>query len=647
MPKYSKQKIQEVKNMKRMLVFLLCAIFLTVGLNAQEKAVVEVNGIYGGGLEGSLNDAVKTVLNTEGTLSNTVFKLKSNDWYVMTGVIEVPVGQVLELVGEDIGATQETSPPQMLWTASTSVNKTFMIAVYGDLIMKNIWVRFVDVAGVQTGTPIVFDGDTTGQSPDDKEEGYFENCIFEYMPCPVVTASGSICIRCKHFNGTFKNCYFRNCVDRHFMYYGRAVSYPFDVPGYHTDYISFENCTFANMGYVLMQEGSNWGENVHFNHCTFYNTVQFPLESGWWWKLNVTNCLFVNAWMMGYIPLMGAGSATISIEPADSIDFDIPFTDQDRHILFAHSAYYIDDWLVDWMHGGWELPFADDPDSVERWRPPSRITQVGSPYSRSLYKERAFNEIPYPRPMLDSTALMYFDSTDSEGKKVYPYINRAALYSVEDLRNAVNPRLIVPPLNLEPLKYFLNEKWGTNLDTMWAYEPLIGHEAQCWPLPENLAYANDTLKTAGMGGFPLGDLYNWWNPTVREGATDYYSAWLAQADDERAKIAQWLETGVHPDSVQNAIKSQTSSLSKFSLAQNYPNPFNPTTQIKYTVPYDARVSLKVYNTLGQEVANLVDGTQSAGEHIVTFDGKNLAGGIYFYTLKSEGVNITKKLVLIK
>ncbi|HOU18357.1 MAG TPA: hypothetical protein PKX09_10845, partial [Candidatus Marinimicrobia bacterium] len=131
--------------MKRMLVFLLCAIFLTVGLNAQEKAVVEVNGIYGGGLEGSLNDAVKTVLNTEGTLSNTVFKLKSNDWYVMTGVIEVPVGQVLELVGEDIGATQETSPPQMLWTASTSVNKTFMIAVYGDLIMKNIWVRFVDV----------------------------------------------------------------------------------------------------------------------------------------------------------------------------------------------------------------------------------------------------------------------------------------------------------------------------------------------------------------------------------------------------------------------------------------------------------------------------------------------------------------------
>ncbi|HQH55914.1 MAG TPA: T9SS type A sorting domain-containing protein, partial [Candidatus Marinimicrobia bacterium] len=87
--------------------------------------------------------------------------------------------------------------------------------------------------------------------------------------------------------------------------------------------------------------------------------------------------------------------------------------------------------------------------------------------------------------------------------------------------------------------------------------------------------------------------------------------------------------------------------SKFSLAQNYPNPFNPTTQIKYTIPYDARVSLKVYNTLGQEVANLVDGTQSAGEHIVTFDSKNLAGGIYFYTLKSEGVNITKKLVLIK
>jgi len=630
--------------MKRMLVFLLCALFLTVGLNAQEKAVVEVNGIYGGGSEGSLNDAVQTVLNTEGTLSNTVFKLKSNDWYVMTGVIEVPVGQVLELVGEDIGATQETSPPQMLWTASTSVNKTFMIAVYGDLIMKNIWVRFVDVAGVQTGTPIVFDGDTTGQSPDDKEEGYFENCIFEYMPCPVVTSSGSICIRCKHFNGTFINCYFRNCVDRHFMYYGRAVSYPFDVPGYHTDYVSFENCTFANMGYVLMQEGTNWGENVHFNHCTFYNTVQFPLESGWWWKLNVTNCLFVNTWMMGYVPAQGVGSAVIEITPADSIRFEIPFTDQDRHILFAHSAYYLDDWLVDWMRGGWENNY-----DGEKWRPDPRIKTVGCPYSYEQYRQRLFDLIPYPRPMLDSTTLIYFDSTDSLGRKVYPLINRAATYDVEEMRNAINPRFIVPPLNLEPLKYFLNEKWSTNLDTMWAYEPLIGHEAECWPLPENLAYANDTLKTAGMGGFPLGDLYHWWNPAVREGATDYYSAWLAQADAERAKIAQWLETGIHPDSVLNAVKPQpkTSGPSKFSLAQNYPNPFNPITQIKYTVPYEARVSLKVYNTLGQEVANLVDGTQSAGEHIVTLDGGNLAAGIYFYTLKSEGVNITKKLVLIK
>jgi len=375
----------------------------------------------------------------------------------------------------------------------------------------------------------------------------------------------------------------------------------------------------------------------------------FSLESGWWWKLNVTNCLFVNAYMLGYLPVTGAGSATIEITPVDSIRFEVPFTDMDRHILFAHSAYYIDDWLVDWMHGGWDLPYKDDPDPVTKWRPDRRITSVGSPYSKQKYTDRLFDEIPYPRPMLDSTTLMYFDSTDSEGNKVYPYINRAALYSVEDLRNAVNPRLIVPPLNLEPLKYFLNQKWDVNLDTMWAYEPLIGHEALCWPLPENLAYANDTLKTAGMGGFPLGDLYNWWNPAVREGATDYYSAWLAQADEERAKIAQWLETGIHPDSVQNAVKHQpkTSGPSKFSLTQNYPNPFNPTTQIKYTVPYEARVSLKVYNTLGQEVANLVEGVKPAGEHIVTFDGKNLSGGIYFYTLKSEGINLTKKLVLIK
>lgn len=626
--------------MRRFVTFLICAMFLSVSLFAQQKDTTDVAGMYSGGSEGELNRAVQAAIDA-GTLSNTVFKLNLYDWYVITGTIEVPIGQTLEIVAPPAGNTQESAPPQILWTASGSVTKNFLIAVYGDLIMKNIWVRFADAAGVQTGTPIVFDGDTTGVSGDTGEYGTFENCIFEWMPCPAVTASGSICVRSKNFNGTFKNCYFRNCVDAHFMYYGRAVSFPYDVPGYHTDYVSFENCTFANMGYVYMQEGTNYGDNVHFNHCTFYNVVQFPLESGWWWKLNVTNCLFVNAWMMGYVPVQGVSGATVTIQPADSIVFEVPFTDQDRRILFAHSAYYMDNWLVDWMRGGWDKNYSNTP-----WRPNPNINNVGNPYSKDLYKARAFNEIPYPRPMLDSTAMVYFDSTLADGTKLYPYINRAALYDVNELREAVNPRFDTPPLNLEPLKYFLWQKWDANLDSMWAYMPEAGFE-QKWPLPENLIYANDTLKTAGMGGFPLGDLYHWWNPAVRAGATDHYSAWLAQAEDERARIAGWLETGKDPKL--SAVKELPGGAvaSSFALSQNYPNPFNPMTQIKYSVPQTAHVSLKVYNNLGQEVATLFDGIQRAGNYVAAFNGTKLAAGVYFYRLQSKDVSITKKLVLMK
>ncbi len=630
--------------MKRIVTLLFCLMFLPLSLMAQQKDTTYVNGVYSGGSEGDLNTAVKAAIDA-GKLSTTVFKLNPYDWYVVNGTIEVPEGQILELVGPPVGNTQESAPPQILWTASGSVTKEFVIQVYGDLIMKNIWVRFADAAGVQTGTPIVFEGDTTGVGGN-KQYGTFENCVFEWMPCPAVTASGSICIRTKHFNGTFINCYFRNCVDRHFMYYGRAVSFPFDVPGYHTDYCYFENCTFANMGYVYMQERNNYSDNVHFNHCTFYNVVMFSLENGWWWKLSVNNCLFVNAYMIGNVPAAGIGGATVPITAADSIStFEPPFTDVERHILFTHSAYYVDTWLVDWMRGGWELDYWTDPDPIKQWRPPSRINDVANPYSKDLYKQRVFNEIPYPRPMLDSTALAFFDSTDLQGNKVYPYINREALYDVTELREAVNPGFVTAPLNLEPLKYFIWQKWSTNLDSMWAYDVEAGFNQQ-WPLPENLAYSNDMLKTAGMGGFPLGDLYHWWNPAIREGATDHYSAWLAQADNERATITRWLETGSpNPSSVKRLPSTVVPS--NFTLDQNYPNPFNPMTHIKYSVPQTGHVSLNVYNNLGQEVASLFDGVQQAGNYIASFDGTKLAGGVYFYRLQSKDVTITKKLVLIK
>ncbi|MHB8853953.1 MAG: T9SS type A sorting domain-containing protein [Ignavibacteriaceae bacterium] len=86
---------------------------------------------------------------------------------------------------------------------------------------------------------------------------------------------------------------------------------------------------------------------------------------------------------------------------------------------------------------------------------------------------------------------------------------------------------------------------------------------------------------------------------------------------------------------------------KFELSQNYPNPFNPTTTISYSLPKDSKVVLEVYNTIGQRVATLENGEMRAGNHNVEFNASQLASGIYFYKMQTNGFVSVKKLLLLK
>ncbi|MGD0036344.1 MAG: T9SS type A sorting domain-containing protein [Bacteroidota bacterium] len=133
----------------------------------------------------------------------------------------------------------------------------------------------------------------------------------------------------------------------------------------------------------------------------------------------------------------------------------------------------------------------------------------------------------------------------------------------------------------------------------------------------NCAYSTSSAAYTGTtDGFPAGDL-NWF-PT---------------------RHAAWLLTSV--------ATQTTSTPNKFALSQNYPNPFNPSTQISYVLAATGSTTLKVYNIIGQEVATLVNGVETAGSHEVKFDASRLSSGVYFYSLRSGNSIATKKMLLMK
>ena len=87
--------------------------------------------------------------------------------------------------------------------------------------------------------------------------------------------------------------------------------------------------------------------------------------------------------------------------------------------------------------------------------------------------------------------------------------------------------------------------------------------------------------------------------------------------------------------------------SEFTLNQNYPNPFNPSTTISFSIPTEEFVSLKVFNSLGEEVDELVNETVPAGNYSISFDASQLTSGIYFYKIAAGNFFQTRKMMLVK
>jgi flagellar hook assembly protein FlgD len=85
----------------------------------------------------------------------------------------------------------------------------------------------------------------------------------------------------------------------------------------------------------------------------------------------------------------------------------------------------------------------------------------------------------------------------------------------------------------------------------------------------------------------------------------------------------------------------------FTLSQNYPNPFNAQTNIEFELEKASRVELTVYDVTGAKVATLLKGERPAGKNQVNWDANAISSGVYYYTLRADGSEVTKKMTLLK
>ena len=123
--------------------------------------------------------------------------------------------------------------------------------------------------------------------------------------------------------------------------------------------------------------------------------------------------------------------------------------------------------------------------------------------------------------------------------------------------------------------------------------------------------------------------------------------WTDKRNDAGGLYAQNINFDGTFGNVVGVKENELSSPQEFSLEQNYPNPFNPITVIRYQLPVNSIVTLKVYDILGKEIAILVNTEQSAGYKSVSFDAGKLSSGIYFYELRANAFVEKKKMVVIK
>ncbi len=299
------------------------------------------------------------------------------------------------------------------------------------------------------------------------------------------------------------------------------------------------------------------------------------------------------------------------------------------------------------------------------------IVHLSSAFKASDPSDLSQSETDQPSVDLDQS---FFDAAKLKAEGKYEEARAAYAQELKSVDNSTQKRIVLGQL-AECYKLLGREDYIDFLNTN--VQPQISQDDDLYAATlelENLflipahnyqkAIENlNILKTRfGKNGvierntlFNLGYIHTELLSDAAKGKEYYDELKTKFPDDMLTRETQLLLGEIENVPIKESKKDSTSITRKPTIAallENYPNPFNPSTLINYQLPEQGRVSIKVYDLLGREVANLVDGMKETGYYSVTFDGSKLSSGIYFIRMTiqpQEGAAVVqvRKMVLTK
>jgi Secretion system C-terminal sorting domain len=477
------------------------------------------------------------------------------------------------------------------------------------------------------------------------------NCFFEFISLDTFS--------CDAYTGgarfRFTNSYFRNLFNPNQWWGGRVFYCKHAI-----DSVWVENCTVTDGGLIFLQQYSLC-KYAYYNHNTIVNSNKY-------WQLGIyylegywANNLFINQNWVGednsiinggtedtdYLEMGNFGLDTITVQRGKllpTLNIQKEFLKSDGTVdpakcgLDKIKAFVSDNAM--WTDTVLLAPYYKNINNAYGKDTKNGITGAPLSYLTSMsLRNPPYRVVNVPGIWMNSRTASFFSGKYPNIREQNNHINEQINTVTPGIKDATvadamakwdAQQYSVPGFtkaDLQHSAYIFGDWDGT---TIPGFKTEDGDGiAKFTDLNENFAQTGNAFISS-IDGLPLGSLI--WDDTQNAAynSKDAYTKLMA--------------------AYKNLTPVKTLALGTpeaYKLAQNYPNPFNPSTNIRYSLPKESQVSLKVYDVLGREVAELVNQKQPAGSYEVSFNGLKLSSGVYIYKLSAGDIVLTKKMILVK